>query len=161
MSCWAARYLYAKRRLVDESTRASCMGMSHGLLYYDVHSAGYAQEYDLGCVGCWGRRGETRFVREIANQPEAVAKLVERLASRHGKLAFCYEARPCGYGFTDRARGSGMNALVVFVIVAAEIGRYWRPLPLRGVALSSASRRASTPGASPVARMPRTRLGVS
>ena len=45
-----------------------------------------------------GRRGETRFLGEIASRPEAVAKLVERLSKKHAKLAFCYEAGPCGYG---------------------------------------------------------------
>jgi O-antigen ligase len=49
---------------------------------------------------------------------------------------------------------------VVFVILAAEIGRYWRPFPLRGVAYRSRSPRPGSPGASPGARMPRlgTRL---
>jgi len=45
-----------------------------------------------------GRRGETRFIGEFPNQTEAVAKMVARLAKKHGKLAFCYEAGPCGYG---------------------------------------------------------------
>jgi hypothetical protein len=56
-----------------------------------------------------GRRGETRFVGEIPSRPDAVAKLVERLASKHGKLAFCYEAGPAT-GFIDRSRSSDINA---------------------------------------------------
>ena len=44
-----------------------------------------------------GRRGETRFIGEIPSRPEAVAKMVDRLAKKHGQLAFCYEAGPCGY----------------------------------------------------------------
>jgi transposase len=39
-----------------------------------------------------GQRGEVRFVGEIPNRPESVAKMVERLAAKHRKLAFCYEA---------------------------------------------------------------------
>jgi hypothetical protein len=38
-----------------------------------------------------GRRGEVRFFGTIANRPEAVRKLVDKLAGRHPRLAFCYE----------------------------------------------------------------------
>jgi hypothetical protein len=41
-----------------------------------------------------GRRGEVRFFGTIANRPEAVRKLVDKLAGRHARLAFCYEAGP-------------------------------------------------------------------
>ena len=44
-----------------------------------------------------GRRGEVRFVGEIPNRPESVAKLIDRLGAKRGKLAFCNEAGPCGY----------------------------------------------------------------
>ncbi|MGH6800111.1 MAG: IS110 family transposase [Methylocella sp.] len=45
-----------------------------------------------------GRGGEVRFIGEIPSRPESVAKMVEHLAAKHGTLAFCYEAGPCGYG---------------------------------------------------------------
>ena len=45
-----------------------------------------------------GRRGEVRFVGEIPSPPESVAKMIDRLAGKHDKLAFCYESGPCGYG---------------------------------------------------------------
>ena len=35
-----------------------------------------------------GRRGETRFIGEIPSRPEAVAKMVDRLAKKHGQVAF-------------------------------------------------------------------------
>lgn len=41
--------------------------------------------------------GETRFFGEIANTPEAVAKLVNQLTKGGAKVSFCYEAGPCGY----------------------------------------------------------------
>ena len=44
------------------------------------------------------RRGEVRFFGTVANRPEAVRKLVDKLAGRHSRLAFCYEAGPTGYG---------------------------------------------------------------
>ena len=33
-----------------------------------------------------GRQGEVRYAGEIATSPEAVRKLITRLAARHGKL---------------------------------------------------------------------------
>ena len=45
-----------------------------------------------------GRAGEVRFVGEIANRPDAVRRLFERLGAKHGRLRVCYEAGPCGYG---------------------------------------------------------------
>ena len=45
-----------------------------------------------------GRHREVRFLGEIANRAEAVERLVDKLAARHGRLSFCYEAGPRGYG---------------------------------------------------------------
>lgn len=44
------------------------------------------------------RGGEVRYVGEIANTPEAMAKLVSQLKKGGAVLSFCYEAGPCGYG---------------------------------------------------------------
>jgi O-antigen ligase len=44
---------------------------------------------------------------------------------------------------------------VVFLILAAEIARYWRPFPLRRVVYRSRNLRSASPGASPATRMPR------
>jgi transposase len=60
-----------------------------------------------------GRRGETRFIGEIPNRPEAVAKMADRLARKHGKLAFCYEAGPCGYGLYRQLTLLGHECVVV------------------------------------------------
>jgi exopolysaccharide production protein ExoQ len=50
---------------------------------------------------------------------------------------------------------------VVFLIAAAEIGRYWQPFPLTKAANRSGRRRLVSPGASSGARMPRPRIGLS
>jgi transposase len=60
-----------------------------------------------------GRRGETRFIGEIPSRPEAVAKMVDRLAKKHGQLAFCYEAGPCGYGLYRQITMLGHECVVV------------------------------------------------
>ena len=70
---------------MDED-RSVCVGL-------DTHKAKIAV-----AVAEPGRSGEVRFQGEIANRPEAVRQLIERLAETHGRLNVCYEAGPCGYG---------------------------------------------------------------
>ena len=60
-----------------------------------------------------GRSGEVRFRGEIANQPEAVRQLLERLAGKHGRLRVCYEAGPCGYGLHRQIVALGHDCTVV------------------------------------------------
>jgi transposase len=60
-----------------------------------------------------GRRGEARFIGEIPSRPEAVTKMIDRLARKHGKLAFCYEAGPCGYGLYRQLTALGHDCVVV------------------------------------------------
>jgi transposase len=59
-----------------------------------------------------GRDGEVRFFGEIDNTPAAVAKLVRKLATRYGRLTFCYEAGPTGYGVYRQIRGLGHECIV-------------------------------------------------
>jgi transposase len=60
-----------------------------------------------------GRAGEVRFWSEIANQPDAVRRLMERLAEKHGRLRVCYEAGPCGYGLHRQITALGHDCTVV------------------------------------------------
>src|SRR4051794_12358561 len=60
-----------------------------------------------------GRSGEVRFQGEIANQPDAVRRLIERLAEKHGQLRVCYEAGPCGYGLHRQITPMGHDCTVV------------------------------------------------
>jgi transposase len=60
-----------------------------------------------------GRDGEVRFFGEIANTPEATAKLVAKLAGKYEKLTFCYEAGPTGYGLHRQITGLGQACIVV------------------------------------------------
>jgi transposase len=48
--------------------------------------------------------GEVRYLGEIVNTPEAIAKLVGRLKRRTQRLAFCYEVGPCGYTICRQLR---------------------------------------------------------
>ena len=60
-----------------------------------------------------GRQGEVRFLGEIDNTPEAVRRLVSKLASRHGELLFCYEAGPTGYGLQRQITALGHECAVI------------------------------------------------
>src|SRR5215218_10765303 len=66
------------RRAVDEH-RTVCVGL-------DTHKARIAV-----AVAEPGREGAVRFHGEIANQPEAVRRLIERLGEKHGRLRVCYD----------------------------------------------------------------------
>lgn len=43
------------------------------------------------------REGEVRFVGTVANEDDAIRKLVKRLTGPGVTLNVCYEAGPCGY----------------------------------------------------------------
>jgi transposase len=60
-----------------------------------------------------GLRGEVRSWGKIPNGADAVRRLVERLAGKHPKLSFCYEAGPCGYGLYRQILSLGHPCMVV------------------------------------------------
>jgi transposase len=60
-----------------------------------------------------GRAGEIRFQGEIANQPDAVRRLIERLGEKHSRLRVCYEAGPCDYGLHRQITALGHACTVV------------------------------------------------
>lgn len=57
--------------------------------------------------------GEVRYFGEIANTPEAVAKLVRQLKKGEARLSFCYEAGACGYGVYRQLRDMKHECMVV------------------------------------------------
>jgi len=66
------------------------------------------------------------------------------------------------YNFLESLWMKGYEFLwVTFLIVAAEIGRYWRPVPLRRAAYGSRSQGPGGPAPPPGARSPQLRAGLS
>lgn len=57
--------------------------------------------------------GEVRYFGEIANTPEAVAKLARQLKKGDARLSFCYEAGACGYGVYRQLRELKHECMVV------------------------------------------------
>src|SRR5207245_3767492 len=60
-----------------------------------------------------GRAGEIRFLGEFENAGAVTAKLVRKLAAKHRRLTFCYEAGPTGYGLYWQITGLGHECIVV------------------------------------------------
>jgi len=60
-----------------------------------------------------GRHGEVRFFGDVDNTSEAVERFVAKLARRHQRLVFCYEAGPTGYGLYRQLMALGHECTVV------------------------------------------------
>src|SRR4051812_43644895 len=60
-----------------------------------------------------GRHGEVRFLGDVDHTPEAVRRLVTKLAGKYGRLLFCYEAGPTGYGLQRQISDLGHDCAVI------------------------------------------------
>ncbi|MDA4836163.1 transposase, partial [Enterobacter hormaechei] len=59
------------------------------------------------------RGGEVRFIGTVANEDDAVRKLVKRLTGPGVTLNVCYEAGPCGYGLHRLLTKLGQDCIVI------------------------------------------------
>src|SRR5437899_1162435 len=100
------------RVVPDDRHRASCMGDGPDG-YYHLCRVGCAQG-DGRCGGCAGwprRRGPpTRGFREPFRDSDEAGGAAEQT---RGRLSFCYEAGPCGYGLHRLLTGGGHDCVVV------------------------------------------------
>ena len=64
-------------------------------------------------VASEGEERKVRFHGTIANTPEAVRRLVSRLARPGTALSLCYEAGPCGYGLHRQLLELGHACVVI------------------------------------------------
>lgn len=74
----------------------------------DVHKATISVAVAMG-----ERGGEVRHWGTVPHRPDHVRKLVEKLAASGGRLCFCYEAGPCGYGLHRQLVEMGHDCIVV------------------------------------------------
>src|SRR3954467_10029644 len=72
-----------------------------------------AKAHNAVAVAEAGRDGEVRYLGTFDNTPDAVAKLVRKLADRYETLHFCYEAGPTGYGLYRQILALGHACAVV------------------------------------------------
>ena len=67
----------------------------HGEVFVGIDTA---KARNAAAIAEGGRDGEIRYLGESPNMPDAVAKLIRKLADRHETVHVCYEAGPTGYG---------------------------------------------------------------
>ena len=60
-----------------------------------------------------GRGGEVRFYGEVDASPASMRRLAAKLAGKHQRLHFCYEAGPTGYGLHRLLTELGHSCVVV------------------------------------------------
>src|SRR4029453_17262455 len=60
-----------------------------------------------------GGQRAVRFRGDIDHTPEAVRRLVTKLVGRYGRLLFCYEAGPTGYGLQREISALGHDCAVI------------------------------------------------
>ena len=60
-----------------------------------------------------GQRGDVREYGRIANTPEGLKKLADKLGCTGRTQRFCYEAGPCGYGIQRQVTAAGHECVVV------------------------------------------------
>ena len=89
--------------------RAQALGHYPAYIGLDVHKE------TIAVAVAWAGRATPESRSGIANQPKAVAKLIERLNREfNGEvLLFCYEAGPCGYGLYRQLLELGHDCQVV------------------------------------------------
>ena len=59
------------------------------------------------------RGGEVRYLGEVDASPETMRRFVRRLAAKYGRVHFCYEAGPTGYGLHRLITKLGYPCMVV------------------------------------------------
>ncbi len=101
-------------KAVSEQTKAAVDSLTDGNRYaafigLDVHKD------TLAIAVALPGRGEPAYWGEIANEPKALNKWLERLGTEFGGalLLFCYEAGPCGYGLYRQLLEVGHECQVV------------------------------------------------
>lgn len=72
-----------------------------------------AKERNAIAVAESGREGEVRYLGEVDASPESMGRLVKRLAAKHERLHFCYEAGPTGYGLQRLITDLGHACIIV------------------------------------------------
>ena len=73
----------------------------------DTHKA-----FIVPAVAEAGRNGAVTVLGRVGTTPADVARMVERLTRRYGRLEFVYEAGPCGYGVQRQITALGQTCQV-------------------------------------------------
>ncbi len=82
------------------------------------HSSAYvgidvAKERNAIAIADGKRGGEVRYLGEVDASPASMTRVVRRLADKYGRVQFCYEAGPTGYGLHRLITTLGQACMVV------------------------------------------------
>ena len=86
----------------------------------DIHKATISVALAAG-----ERRGEVRHWGTVPHRPDNIQKLVDKLGVCGGKLHFCYEAGPCGYGIHRQLTEMGHDCMVAKLYRAGKLTEVW------------------------------------
>ena len=115
----------------------------------NAHNGYYDTKLEMGYVGL------AFLVIFIIATLHAIGRVADRDPAR-AWLVLSLALFIIAYNFFESLWMRGYEFLwVLFVILAAEIARYWHPFPLTRVGYRSRSLRPGSPAGSPGARMPR------
>jgi exopolysaccharide production protein ExoQ len=122
----------------------------------NAHNGYYDTMLEMGYVGL------AFLIVFIIATLHAIGRVADRDPAR-GQLVLSLALFIILFNYLESLWMRGFEFLwVVFVILAAEIGRYWRPFPLRRAAYGSRSpKTGGSPGPAPGARSPRLRIRLS
>jgi len=75
-----------------------------------------------------GRQGEVRYLGEFDADEASMCRLVKRLAAKHERVTFCYEAGPTGYGLSLTHFRGNLLVLTPYCAICAKPVRPVVPL---------------------------------
>lgn len=96
--------------IADQSLRHGRRALDEGTTFVAFDTS---KEKIAVAIAEGGKRGEVRFFGVVPSRPDAVRKMIEKLARRHDRLVFCYEAGPTGYALYRQVRSLGYECQVV------------------------------------------------
>ena len=121
----------------------------------NAHNGYYDTMLEMGYIGL------TLLLAFIIATLHAIGRVADRDPAR-ARILLSIALFVIMYNFLESLWMRGFEFLwVVFVIVAADIGRYWQPVPLERAAQQSTGRRSARPGILPAAQTPRLHIRLS
>ena len=121
----------------------------------NAHNGYYDTTLEMGHIGL------TLLLVFIIATLHAIGRVADRDPAR-ARLLLSLALFVICYNYFESLWMRGFEFLwVMFVFVAAEIGRYWQPLPLRRAAYRSRSPKPGGPGPLPGAQAHRLRVRLS
>src|SRR4051794_40673025 len=99
------------------------LGRAEPILIAEGRAVGYSTEVSVGidvakarnavAIADGERGGEIRYLGQVDASEESMRRSIKRIAARHERVHFCYEAGPTGYGLYRLITMLGYPCMVV------------------------------------------------